>query len=118
MKKFNSLVTEVYARILEQPVTPAAIPQTGGPVVPVGAGEQPPVPPLAPAPAPEQPQGEPQPLTSAGKVFLIDYVRKALAVDPGTLSADEKSIFNEPEVNAENGDQILTRLQEIIDSRQ
>lgn len=117
MKRFNSLVTEVYARILEQPVVPPAIPQTGGPVVPVGAGEQPPVPPLA-APAPEQPQAEPQPLTSAGKVFLIDYVRKALAVDPGTLTADEKAIFNEPEVNAENGDQILNRLQEIIDSRQ
>lgn len=117
MKKFQAVVNEVYMRILEQETTPAAIPQTGGPVTPSTTGEPPPAP-AASAPAPEQPRPEGQPLTSPGKVFLIDYIRKALAVDPGTLTADEKAIFNEPEVNAENGDQILTRLQEIIDSRQ
>lgn len=116
MKKFQAVVNEVYARILEQETVPAAIPQTGGPVTPTTTGQEP-APAPAPAPAPE-PTQEPQPLTPAGKVFLIDYIRKALAVDPGTLTADEKAIFNEPEVNAENGDQILTRLQEIIDSRQ
>jgi|688.fasta_scaffold223126_2 hypothetical protein len=118
MKRFNSLVNEVYAKILEQETVPAAIPQTGGPVTPTTAGEQPPAPaPEQPA-APEQPVQEPKPLTSEGKVFLIDYIRKALAIDPGTLTPDEKAVFNEPEVNSENGEEILNRLQEIINSRQ
>lgn len=112
MKKFQAVVNEVYARILEQETVPPAIPQTGGPVTPTTTGEQPP---QQPAPAPEP---ETQPLTAPGKVFLIDYMRKALAIDPGTLTADEKAIFNEPEVNASNGEQILARLQEIIDSKQ
>jgi hypothetical protein len=117
MKKFNSLVNEVYARILEQETTPAAIPQTGGPVTPTTTGEQPPLP-IPDTPAPEQPAEEPKPLTSEGKVFLIDYIRKALAIDPGTLTPDEKAVFNEPEVNSENGEEILNRLQDIISSRQ
>ena len=112
MKKFQAVVNEVYARILEQETVPAAIPQTGGPVTPTTTGEQPP---QQPEPAPEP---ETQPLTAPGKVFLIDYIRKALAIDPGTLTADEKAIFNEPEVNGSNGEQILARLQEIIDSKQ
>ena len=71
MKKFQAVVNEVYMRILEQETTPAAIPQTGGPVTPSTTGEPPPAP-AAPAPAPEQPRPEGQPLTSPGKVFLID----------------------------------------------
>jgi hypothetical protein len=117
MKRFDKIVNNVYASILteQQPPVPAAdpnaqqpgLPQTGGPTAPVPQ-----------APPPVEPPKQSQPITPEGKIFLIDYIRKALAVDPGSLSADEKAVFNDAEINSENAESILDQLKQIIDSHQ
>lgn len=114
MKKFDNLVNSVYTRILLEQGQ-QAIPQNGGPVQP---GE-----PQAAAPAPEpepapEPAPEPEKLTSEGKMFLVDLIRKALAISPDSLSPEEKAVFSEPEIQADNADEILETLQRIISDHQ
>ena len=58
---------------------------------------------------------EPQPdVTSEGKKFLVELAVRALSVDTANLPASEKDIFNTP-VTTKNADEILKRVQSIID---
>ncbi len=112
MKKFDNLVSSVYSRIL---LEQKAIPQNGGPVQP--DQEEPAAQNSEPAPE-QEPVAEPQPITPEGKVFLIDLIRKALAISPDSLTPEEKGIFNDPEIQSDNAEDILTKLQQIVSDHQ
>lgn len=118
MKKFDNLVNSVYGRILLEQEQ-QSIPQTGGPVQP-----GPPVlEPVAPAPVPEEPPPpeelpQPEKLTSEGKMFLIDLIRKALAISPESLTPEEKGVFSAAEIQADNAEDTLSKLQQIITDHQ
>jgi hypothetical protein len=64
----------------------------------------------------EQPpeQDEPEKLTSEGKRFLIEVALKALSINPEQISEQDRSIFAE-EVTSHNADEILCRIQTIVD---
>lgn len=53
-------------------------------------------------------------VTSEGKKFLVELAVRALGVDTSNLPASEKDIFNTP-VTTKNADEILKRVQSIID---
>jgi hypothetical protein len=106
MKKFNSLVNQVYSNILLEepaPVAPApAIDQTGGNAQPA-----------APAPAPiEQPT--PEPVSSEGLRNLVDLIQRALSISPDSLDAVDKSIFNS-EITIQNSLEKQKQLTDIVD---
>lgn len=66
-------------------------------------------------PSPQEQAAEPTAdVTSEGKKFLIELARQALAVDPDNIPATEKDIFN-IEITAENAEQILQRIQTVVD---
>lgn len=68
------------------------------------------------APPPVEPAAAPaEKLTPEGKRYLIELALKALALDPGSLSEHDKSLFNE-NVTAENADTILKRIQNLVDA--
>lgn len=120
MKKFDTLVNSVYSKILLEQEQ-QAIPQNGGPVQPGAPTDQLPQAQAA-APAEEPPPAEEpapaEPLSSEGKVFLVDLIRKALAISPDSLSPDEKAVFSKPTVQATNADEILEELERIITDHQ
>ena len=117
MKKFDNLVNNVYSRILLEQ-DQQAIPQNGGPVQPGAAQAAPAAPaPAAPPPAPEPP-AEPEKITPEGKLFLVDLIRKALAISPDSLSPEEKSVFSDSEIQSDNVEEILNKLQQIITDHQ
>ena len=114
MKKFDTLLNNVYGRILLEQEQ-QAIPQNGGPVQP---GAQPATAPApAPEPPPEEPQ-EPEKITPEGKLFLVDLIRKALAISPDSLSPEEKAVFADSEIQSGNIEDILSKLQQIITDHQ
>ena len=96
---FNTLSSQLVSEAGEQPPT--------DPSVDPSAQQQPQV----PAPQEVQP---PQSLTAEGKKFLIELALKALGVGPEKLTATDKSIFG-TEVTQENADEILKRIQTIVD---
>ena len=63
-------------------------------------------------PAPDQ--SKENTLTPEGKRYLIELAVKALGVDSKNLSEQDKAIFNTG-VTADNAEEILQRLREIID---
>jgi hypothetical protein len=65
-------------------------------------------------PAPQEVKEPTADVTSEGKKFLVELALKALAVDPDNITATEKEIFN-TEITTENADQILSRIQGIVD---
>ncbi len=92
---------------------PEDVPQDGGPgnMQPKGV----------PAPAPTGDQTTPSPdetpaapVTSQGKVFLIDLALKALAVDPNTINQYDKAVFNQA-VTPQNAEDVLKKIQNIIE---
>jgi len=64
--------------------------------------------------APSASPQAPQPLTSEGKVFLIDLIKRALAISPDNISQQDKAVFNE-KLTTENADTVLKKLQNIIE---
>jgi hypothetical protein len=116
MSKFDALYRtyEANIRIGGDIVSEAVPPQ----------GQPPAQPPAAPAAGPQSVQPQtPAPtevkeptadVTSEGKKFLVELALKALSVDPDNITATEKEIFN-TEVTTENADQILSRIQGIVD---
>ena len=108
MKKFNSLVNQVYSNILLEepaPVAPApAIDQTGGNAQPAAP---------APAPAPiEQPT--PEPVSSEGLRNLVDLIQRALSISPDYLDAADKRVFND-RVTIQNALEKQQQLSDVID---
>jgi len=47
-------------------------------------------------------------------MFLVQLALKALAVDPDTISEQDKALFEEP-VTTANADQIADRIRQIVD---
>jgi hypothetical protein len=102
---------------------PPADPMAAPPMDPaMGAappmGGMPMMPPMAPmAPPPERKE-----LTSPGREFLIELVRKALGVDPNDLSEHDKAVFEknvnmDPQAgNVYTADDLLDELNDIVDS--
>ena len=111
-KKFNAIIDNYYANVVfeGQVPPPQGIPQDGGPVGAPAPGGQAPAPAAPPPPAPEAPK----PLTSEGKKFLVELALKALAVDPSSISEQDKSIFETP-VTTANADQIADRIKQIVE---
>jgi len=107
MKKFDSLVNQVYTNILLEaeaaPAAPApAIDQTGGNAQPA---------PATPAPA-EQPA--PEPVSSEGLRNLVDLIQRALSISPDSLEAADKAIFT-TEVTIQNALEKQKQLTDIVD---
>ena len=66
----------------------------------------------AEVPAPDQ--NKENTLTPEGKRYLIELAVKALGVDSKNLSEQDKAIFNTG-VTADNAEEILQRLREIVE---
>ena len=119
MKKFDSIVNKVFTDLLsEQPVPVPAVPgldQTGGPqaqpVAPVAAPVAAPMP--ADIPDPEEEQ-KPKPLSSPGRAFLVDLIRRALEIDPKSMDDSDTGVFADDEVTIENAAEIEKKLASII----
>jgi hypothetical protein len=120
MKKFDSIVNRVFTDLLtEQPAPPAPPPgldQTGGP-----QGQPPMAPPAAPAPAPmpadipdPEKEQKPKPLSSPGRAFLVDLIRRALEIDPKSMDDSDMGGFADDEVTIENASEIEKKLASII----
>ena len=112
MKKFDSLVNQVYANILLEAPLPAspvpAIDQTGGNPPPGDVLSQPPAP--ATNPEPE----EPKPVSSEGLRNLVDLIQRALVISPDSLDSTDKAIFND-RVTIQNAIEKQQQLSDIID---
>lgn len=109
MNKFNKLVNNIYSNILleaDAVPAPASIPQDGGATAPAPAE--------APAPAPEPQPAEPLPLSSEGKKFLVELALKALSVNPDSLSASDKAIF-ETEITTQNADEVADLIRSLVE---
>jgi hypothetical protein len=107
MKKFDTLVNEVYTKILsEAPPTPG-LDQTGGNPPPDAA-------PAPAAPAPAAPVEVPKPVSSEGLRNLIDLVQRALVISPDSLDAADKSVFND-KVTIQNALEKQQQLTDIVD---
>ena len=65
-------------------------------------------------PSTEEIQEPKQDITSEGKKFLVELTLKALSVNPDNIPATEKAIFN-TEVTTSNAEEILKKLQYIVD---
>lgn len=104
MKKFDSLVNQVYTNILlEAEATPApVIDQTGGNAQPA---------PAEPAPT-EQPA--PEPVSSEGLRNLVDLIQRALSISPDSLEAADKAVFS-AEVTIQNALEKQKQLTDIVD---
>jgi hypothetical protein len=110
MSKFNQRLNEFYYNLLEADAPQPGLNQDGGaqgdPNVAAAAA--------APAPAAPAPEPEPQQMTPEGKVFLIELALKSLAVDPSTISEQDKAIF-ETHVTKDNADQVADRIKQIVE---
>lgn len=120
MKRFDSIVNKVFTDLLTEQDPNALAPgldQSGGPQVPGQPAGAAPVAAPPPAPEPEQPAEEPQkpkPLTSPGRAFLVDLIRRALEIDPKSLDDADTSVFADDEVTIENAAEIEKKLANII----
>lgn len=121
MGKLDNLLIQ-YARnanlLTEQPDPMAAPPPMDpamGAAPPMGMGMMPPMAPVAPPP-------ERKELTSPGREFLIEFARKALAVDPNDLTEHDKAVFEknvnmDPQAgNVYTADDLLDELNDIVDA--
>ena len=111
MNKFDTIVNKYFNTLLEADVS-VGLPQTGGPTAPTAIDAAPAAPEPEPAPEPA-PEPEVKQLTSQGKIFGTELALRALAVDPKTISAVDKAIFNDP-VTADNADEINDWITRII----
>ena len=103
MKKFDSLVNEVYSNILLEAPPAPGLDQTGG-NPPAAAA------PAAPAPEPEAPE----PVSSEGLRNLVDLVQRALVISPDSLDAVDKAVFND-KVTIQNALEKQQKLSDIVD---
>ena len=121
--KLDKLIQEYTKKtnLLNEQMPPGDPSMAGGapPMDPAMAGGAPPMGmPMAPmAPPPERKE-----LTSPGREFLIELVRKALAISPEELNEHEKAIF-EKDVNTDQNhgdvytaDDLLDELNDIIEA--
>jgi len=119
MKKFDSIVNKVFTDLLTEQPAPAPAPapgldQTGGPQGQPPAAPAPAAPPMpADIPAPEKEQ-KPKPLTSPGRAFLVDLIRRALEIDPKSLDDADMGVFADDEVTIENAAEVEKKLASII----
>ena len=112
MKKFDSLVNEVYSNILlEAPPVPG-LDQTGGNPPAAAAPAAPTPAPAAPAPEPAAP--EPEPVSSEGLRNLVDLIQRALVISPDSLDSADKAIFND-KVTVLNALDKQQQLSDIVD---
>lgn len=58
------------------------------------------------------PAPEPQQMTSAGEVMMIELSIKCLGIDPDNLDAHEKAILN-TEVTPENAKDVISQIRTI-----
>jgi len=65
-------------------------------------------------PAPAEVKQPAEAVTTEGKKFLVELALKALSVDPDNITATDKDIFN-TEITVENADDMLQRIQAIVD---
>jgi urease accessory protein UreE len=99
---YNTLLTEAgIDPTEEQPADPQAAAQAQQDVQPQ-------------VPSPEEVQEPTADVTSEGKKFLVELARQALAVDPDMIPATEKELFN-IEITNENAEEILKRIQSMVD---
>jgi 3-oxoacyl-ACP reductase-like protein len=113
MKKFDSLVNEVYSNILLEAPPAPGLDQTGGNPPAAAAPAAPAAPePAAPAPAPE-PEA-PEPVSSEGLRNLVDLVQRALVISPDSLDAVDKAVFND-KVTIQNALEKQQKLSDIVD---
>lgn len=111
MKKFDTLVNEVYSNILLEAPPAPGLDQTGG-NPPAAAA---PVAPAAPAPAAPAPEPEaPEPVSSEGLRNLVDLVQRALVISPDSLDAVDKAVFND-KVTIQNALEKQQKLSDIVD---
>lgn len=109
MKKFDTLVNEVYSNILLEAPPAPGLDQTGG--NPPAAAPAAPAP-AAPAPEPAAP--EPEPVSSEGLRNLVDLVQRALVISPDSLDAVDKAVFND-KVTIQNALEKQQKLSDIVD---
>ena len=109
MSKFNQRLNKFYYNLLEADAPQPGLNQDGGAQGAPNVAAAPA--PAAPAPAPAP---EPQQMTPEGKVFLIELALKSLAVDPSTISEQDKAIF-ETHVTKDNADQVADRIKQIVE---
>ena len=111
MKKFDTLVNEVYSNILLEAPPAPGLDQTGG-NPPAAAA---PATPAAPAPAAPAPEPEaPEPVSSEGLRNLVDLVQRALVISPDSLDAVDKAVFND-KVTIQNALEKQQKLSDIVD---
>jgi len=110
MKKFDSLVNEVYSNILLEAPPVSGLDQTGGNPPPAAAPAVPA--PAAPVPAPEAP--EPEPVSSEGLRNLVDLIQRALVISPDSLDPVDKAVFND-KVTVLNALEKQQKLSDIVD---
>ena len=102
--KFDDLITEHLSKLTEAPV-----PANGAAPDPnqdPAASNLPPTPAQGAAPQPE-------PMTSEGKMFLVDLARKALAFDPERLPEFDRDVLGTV-VTPQNADAVLKDIQRIV----
>jgi len=111
MKKFDTLVNEVYSNILLEAPPAPGLDQTGG-NPPAAAAPAAPAAPATAAPAPE-PEA-PEPVSSEGLRNLVDLVQRALVISPDSLDAVDKAVFND-KVTIQNALEKQQKLSDIVD---
>lgn len=121
MKKFDTIVNKVFVNLLsEAPLPIPGLDQTGGPQMPPAGAA--PAPAAGPAAAPAQPEQpapaeepkEPKPLTSPGRAYLVDLMRRALEIDPKSLEEADMAVFAEDDVTVENAAEVEKKIAEIV----
>jgi hypothetical protein len=120
MKKFDSILNRDFTELLTEQPAPAPVPpapgldQTGGPQgQPAGAPPAAPAPMPADIPSPEE-EEKPKPLSSPGRAFLVDLIRRALEIDPKSLDDADTGVFADDEVTIKNAAEIEKKLAAII----
>lgn len=115
MSKFDQLYRK-YDSELNIQLDEAVVPQqtNQAPAAAAEAGAQPGAGVQPQVPAPQEVKEPQADVTSEGKKFLVQLAVQALGVDPDNLSATDKDIFT-TEVTVQNADEMLKRLQSIVD---
>jgi len=109
LKKFNQLIEDL---IYEQP-DPAMDPAAMAPVDPAAAA------PVAPG-AGEQPDASPEKsaLSPAAEVTLVRLLLKALVINIEDSDLSTLNKLDQPEINAENADQVKQDVISVINAQQ
>jgi len=114
MKKFDSLVNEVYSNILLEAPPAPGLDQTGGNPPAAAAPAEPAPAPAPAAPAPEPAAPEPEPVSSEGLRNLVDLIQRALVISPDSLDPVDKAVFND-KVTVLNALEKQQKLSDIVD---